>query len=142
MICNEGYTIERFIHGMEAVRQSNHPSLPSPPPILSSLPSSFPSPSSSLHTQLTNPPPSQFQTYNDVPTWRYKDLVPTLGATDPSTYTLRQIRTKSDVEALLQDEDFATARKLRFVELYMPKEDAPLPLKLTAEASAKNNAKQ
>ncbi len=31
---------------------------------------------------------------------------------------------------------------IQFVELYMDKYDAPAPLKITAEASAKNNAKQ
>ena len=30
----------------------------------------------------------------------------------------------------------------QLVELYMPKEDAPLALKLTAEAAARNNAKE
>lgn len=81
------------------------------------------------------------QTYNDVGAWKYKDLVPAFGANE-GTYQTYQIRTKDDVHKLLSDEDFASAEKLRFVELYMPKEDAPIALKSTAEASAKNNAKQ
>ena len=35
-----------------------------------------------------------------------------------------------------------SSNNLQFVELYMPKEDAPKALKLTAQASAENNAKQ
>ena len=30
---------------------------------------------------------------------------------------------------------------LQFVELYMPREDAPAPLKTTAEAAARTNSK-
>jgi pyruvate decarboxylase len=52
-----------------------------------------------------------------------------------------QVRTKAEVEALFADSSFAYSDQLRFVELYMPREDAPAALKMTAEASAKNNAK-
>jgi len=41
----------------------------------------------------------------------------------------------------LQDKDFAKGELLSWVVLHMPKDDALVPLKLTAEASAKNNAK-
>lgn len=50
--------------------------------------------------------------YNDVGTWRYVDLLPTLGAA-PGSYKTYQVKTRSDVEKLLADEDFATAEKLR-----------------------------
>ena len=98
VICNEGYTIERYIHGMDA-------------------------------------------SYNDVATWKYKDLVPAFGAKE-GEYKTYQVKTKKEVDALFQDEKFCAAPYLQFVELYMPKEDAPAALKLTAEASAKNNAKE
>lgn len=88
--------------------------------------------------------------YNDVVAWKYKDLVDVFtplassssssssSAAPPRTY---QIRTVPELEKLLtQDEDFASGKGLRFVELYMPREDAPASLKLTAEASAKRNA--
>ncbi|KAK4997205.1 hypothetical protein LTR28_014049 [Elasticomyces elasticus] len=98
VICNEGFTIERFIHGMDAA-------------------------------------------YNDIQPWNYKDLVPAFGA-KAGRYQTHQVRTKRQVEALFGDEGFNTARVLRFVEIYMPKEDAPVALRLVAEASARNNAKQ
>ena len=97
VICNDGYTIERYIHGMDA-------------------------------------------SYNDIQPWNYKDLVAAFGA-KPGRYKTFQIRTKEEVDSLFRDKTFASAPYLQFVELYMPKEDAPAALKSTAEASAKTNAR-
>ena len=69
VICNEGYTIERFIHGMDAV-------------------------------------------YNDVGTWRYKDLLAAFGAKE-GTYKTYQIKTMQEVQMLLNDKDFADSPHLR-----------------------------
>ncbi len=96
-ICNEGYTIERYIHGMDAA-------------------------------------------YNDIQTWNYKDLVPAFGA-KAGHYKTYQVKTKDEFEGLLHDEKFSSAPYLQFVELYMPKKDAPPALKNTAESAAKNNAR-
>ncbi|KAL9045493.1 MAG: hypothetical protein Q9214_001467 [Letrouitia sp. 1 TL-2023] len=98
VICNSGYTIERYIHGMDA-------------------------------------------TYNDIQQWRYKDLVPAFGGSDENSKTY-QVQTKQEAEDLFTNPDFAAAKVLQLVELYMPKEDAPKALKMTAEASARTNAKQ
>ncbi|KAL8755415.1 MAG: hypothetical protein Q9199_003668 [Rusavskia elegans] len=98
LINNEGYTIERYIHGFEA-------------------------------------------SYNDISQWKYTDLIPTFGGTPENSKTY-QVKTKQEAEDLFNDKEFAKAGKLQFVELFMPKEDAPKALKLTAEASARNNAKQ
>ncbi|KAL8852778.1 MAG: hypothetical protein Q9221_002408 [Calogaya cf. arnoldii] len=98
LINNEGYTIERYIHGFEAA-------------------------------------------YNDIQPWKYTDLIATFGGTPKNSQTY-QVKTKQEAEDLFNDKEFAKAGKLQFVEMFMPKEDAPKALKLTAEASAKNNAKQ
>jgi pyruvate decarboxylase len=98
VICNDGYTIERFIHGMDAV-------------------------------------------YNDIQPWNNKDLVKAFGAKDGTSRTY-QIKTKAEVNTLFEEKEFNSADVLQFVELYIPREDAPRALKLTAEASAKTNAKQ
>ncbi|KAL8954398.1 MAG: hypothetical protein Q9193_007264 [Seirophora villosa] len=79
--------------------------------------------------------------YNDISQWKYTDLIPTFGGTRENSKTYL-VKNKQEAEDLFTDETFAKAEKLQFVELYMPKEDAPKALKLTAEASAKNNAKQ
>ncbi|CAK7273918.1 hypothetical protein SEPCBS57363_005896 [Sporothrix epigloea] len=98
LICNDGFTIERFIHGMDA-------------------------------------------DYNDISNWKYKDLVDVFGGTSDRTAKY-QVKTVSELDTLLADEEFIAAKRLQFVELYMPREDAPKALVTTAEASAKVNAKQ
>ncbi|KAF4995663.1 pyruvate decarboxylase [Fusarium heterosporum] len=97
VICNDGFTIERFIHGMDAV-------------------------------------------YNDINNWKFKDLVSVFGG--EKTCKTFQIKTKSELNALMTDKEFNAAECLQFVELYMPREDAPRALIMTAEASARNNAKK
>ena len=98
VICNEGYTIERYIHGMDA-------------------------------------------TYNDIQEWKYKDLVNTFGG-DLSKQKTYQVKTKREAEDLFNNKSFAKAEHLQFVELYMPKKDAPKVLKMTAKVSAETNARQ
>lgn len=80
-------------------------------------------------------------TYNDIAEWHFKDLVDVFGGAKRNAKTY-QIKTKKEVNELLDDEEFIAAESLQFVELYIPKEDAPRALKLTAESSAKTNAKQ
>jgi pyruvate decarboxylase len=100
VICNDGYTIERYIHGWD-------------------------------------------DAYNDVQTWKYKDLPAVFGAKEGQS-KVYAVKTKDEIDALFNDKEFSDPenKKLRFVELYMDRDDAPLALKLTAEAAAKTNAKQ
>jgi pyruvate decarboxylase len=97
--------------------------------------------------------------YNDIQQWKYKDLVDVFGASPKDSKTF-QVKTKLEAENLLIDKDFASAPFLQvrrassthftladanhrqFVEIYMPKEDAPRALRLTTEASASLNARQ
>jgi pyruvate decarboxylase len=97
LIYNDGFTIERFIHGMEAE-------------------------------------------YNDITRWKYTELPGVIGGSDE---TVRKfiVKTKDELEKLLTDKEFNDAPGLQFVELWMPREDAPRALKITAEIAAKNNAK-
>lgn len=80
-------------------------------------------------------------TYNDIAPWKFNDLVNVFGgaAKGAKTYT---IKTKDEVHSLFKDAAFNKADQLQFVEIYIPKEDAPRALVLTAEASARTNAKQ
>lgn len=78
--------------------------------------------------------------YNDIAKWDFKDIPRVFGAKAGNSKSY-QIKTKTEVNNLLDDKGFSTASVLQFVELYIPKEDAPRALKLTAEASAKTNAK-
>lgn len=97
VICNDGFTIERFIHGMNAE-------------------------------------------YNDIVNWDYKGLVDIFGGSQRARKFA--VKTKDELNRLLTDGDFNKAETLQFVELYMKREDAPRALVMTAEASAKTNAKK
>jgi pyruvate decarboxylase len=79
--------------------------------------------------------------YNDIQEWHFKDLPAVFGAKEGTTKTY-QIKTKAEVNKLFADKEFNSADVLQLVELYIPKKDAPRALILTAEASAKTNAKQ
>jgi pyruvate decarboxylase len=78
--------------------------------------------------------------YNDIQFWQYRDVVTVFGATEKTARKF-QVRTKDELDKLLIDAEFNAAKTLQFVEVYMPKEDAPRALVTTAEASAKLNAK-
>jgi pyruvate decarboxylase len=97
LIYNEGFTIERFIHGMEAE-------------------------------------------YNDISRWNYTDVPAVFGASEKQAPKF-VVKTKDQLEKLLTDKDFNGAGGLQFVELWIPKDDAPRALKITAEIAAKNNAR-
>lgn len=77
--------------------------------------------------------------YNDIQQWHFKDLVKVFGAKE-GTYRTYQIKTKEEITKLFADEEFNSANVLQFVELYIPKKDAPRGLVLTAEAAAARNA--
>ena len=98
LINNSGYTIERWVHGMEA-------------------------------------------SYNDIPNWRYADVPKTFGSNDQTakSYT---VDTRAGLEKLLADPSFQAGKGMHFVEMCMPKEDAPATLKMVCAAAAKTNAKQ
>lgn len=78
--------------------------------------------------------------YNDIVRWRYTDVPTVFGGSDKQVGKF-VVKTKDELEKLLTDKAFNEADGLQFVELWMPKEDAPRALKITADIAAKNNAK-
>jgi pyruvate decarboxylase len=80
--------------------------------------------------------------YNDVQEWKYKDLPEVFGA-QPGTVLTYRVETKEQLEKLFGDDEFSSGetKKMRFVELVMPWDDAPAALKGVAEAAAANNSK-
>ncbi|KHO01095.1 Pyruvate decarboxylase/indolepyruvate decarboxylase [Metarhizium album ARSEF 1941] len=97
VICNEGFTIERFIHGMDAE-------------------------------------------YNDIAEWDHRGLVDAFGGQGKTQKF--SVKTKDELNELLLNPAFKVAKELQLVEVYMPKKDAPRALIMTAEASARTNAKR
>lgn len=74
LVENEGYTIERFIHGMEA-------------------------------------------DYNDIARWKYKEVPKVLGASE-SDVGIHDVRTKQELEALLQHREFAEATNIQVCGIF------------------------
>jgi len=98
VINNDGYSIERMIHGKEAG-------------------------------------------YNDIQPWKFTKILETFGAKE-GEYKNHVIKTRSEVDQLFkQGNEFSKANVIQLVELFMPKMDAPRGLIVTAEMTAKLNAK-
>lgn len=72
------------------------------------------------------------QPYNDVQQWKFKDLIAVFGA-DPEASATYQVKTREELEGLLANEKFSSAPYIQFVEVHMPKKDAPRALKLMTD---------
>ena len=79
--------------------------------------------------------------YNDIQTWKYKEAVSFFGAKEGEA-KIYQLKTKEETNQLFTNKDFNAADVLQFVELYIPRDDAPRALMLTTEAAAKTDARQ
>ncbi|KAI9680813.1 MAG: Pyruvate decarboxylase 1 [Caeruleum heppii] len=80
--------------------------------------------------------------YNDIAAWRHGQLLEVFGGKLPEEGRYYAVHTKDELEALLGEGEFNEAGKIQIVELFIPMEDAPRALKLTAESSARTNAKE
>lgn len=80
--------------------------------------------------------------YNDIQMYDHQLLLPFLAGKQCSTpYESIAVHTPEELNKLLDDTEFNKPNKLRLVEVYMPRGDAPPGLvkqaKLTAEANAR-----
>ncbi|WWD00611.1 hypothetical protein V866_007546 [Kwoniella sp. B9012] len=78
--------------------------------------------------------------YNDIQLYDHQLLLPFLaGKSCPTPYQSYAVKTPSELNELLESEEFNRPDKLRLIEVYMPRGDAPQGLvsqaKLTAEAN-------
>ena len=74
-------------------------------------------------------------TYNDIASWKFKDLLTVFGASEKQAKTF-QASTKDELDSLLNNPGFIAAECLQLVELYMDRDDIPRGLKLTSEATS------
>ena len=70
--------------------------------------------------------------------WKYTHLLETFNA-DPKNSKSYQVRTRTELDSLLQDKEFSSAKRIQLVEVFMPKHDAPRALEVTAQATGKLN---
>ncbi|KAG5727919.1 putative pyruvate decarboxylase C13A11.06 [Termitomyces sp. T112] len=78
--------------------------------------------------------------YNDISNWNWTSLSKVFGDPDEKISNSYTVRTKAELSDLLDNTTFAHADKMQVVEVIMEKLDAPIALRLQAEASGKANA--
>ncbi len=113
---NSGYTIERYLHGMD--RKYNDIS-------------NWYVPQRSIHSSLSDA--------NELVCRKWTQLLETFGGEEGKTAKSYRVTTKQELSSLLDDETFAKAEVIQLVELVMPQKDAPRALKVQAELSGKTN---
>lgn len=62
--------------------------------------------------------------YNDINGWDYTGLVDVMGGSKTSGKHI--IKTNAELDKLLKDSAFNSVEKLQFIEVYMPRENAPI----------------
>jgi len=78
--------------------------------------------------------------FNDVHNWNWTQLLSTFGDLDGSLSKSYTVKTKQDVNDLLDNPTFAKADKIQLVEVCLDPLDAPRALVVQAEMTAKGNA--
>ncbi|KAG2153026.1 thiamine diphosphate-binding protein [Suillus bovinus] len=80
--------------------------------------------------------------YNDIVDWKWASLLNTLGDIEGKLSTSYTVHSKSELNKLLDDEEFASAQKIQLVEVIMDKYDTPRALQASAALTAKIAAGQ
>ena len=71
--------------------------------------------------------------------WRYTDVPLAFGGSEKTVKTYI-VNTETELEALLADNTFQAGKGVQFVDMRMPKEDAPLTLRMLCTSAARSNA--
>lgn len=82
----------------------------------------------------------EIRKFNDIHNWNWTQLLSTFGDLDGSLSKSYTVKTKQDVNDLLDNPMFAKADKIQLVEVCMEALDAPRALAVQAEMTAKGNA--
>lgn len=75
--------------------------------------------------------------YNDIVDWKWTSLLTTLGDLEGKMSKSYTVRSKSELNKLLDDQEFASAQKIQLVEVIMDKYDTPRALQASADLTAK-----
>lgn len=75
--------------------------------------------------------------YNDIADWKWTSLLTTLGDMEGKMSKSYMVRSKSELNKLLDDDEFANAGKIQLVEVIMDKYDTPRALQAAADLTAK-----
>ncbi|KAF9454735.1 pyruvate decarboxylase THI3 [Macrolepiota fuliginosa MF-IS2] len=77
--------------------------------------------------------------YNNVDNWKWTSLLDTFGGNMEQPYESYSVKTRAELDTLLDQSSFAAANKIQLVEVIMPALDAPLALERQAEMTGKGN---
>jgi pyruvate decarboxylase len=113
---NSGYTIERYLHGKTRYEL-----------LVTSI---------RVCCRLTH---SFDRKYNDIVNWKWTGLLSVLGDLDGTKSKSYTVNTRDELNALLENEEFARTEKIQLVEIMMPMHDAPRALQVQAEMSGQTN---
>jgi pyruvate decarboxylase len=80
--------------------------------------------------------------YNDIADWKWTSLLNALGDMDGKKSKSYTVRNKSELNKLLDDDEFANAGRIQLVEVIMDKYDTPRALQAAADLTAKMAAGQ
>jgi pyruvate decarboxylase len=72
---------------------------------------------------------------------KWTSLLTTLGDLDGTLSKSYTVRDKTELDKLLDDAEFSSAKKIQLVEVVMGKYDTPRALKMAAELSTKHAEK-
>jgi pyruvate decarboxylase len=76
--------------------------------------------------------------YNDIQPWRYTLAPEFFGAKAGKTKTFT-VSNIGELTSLIEDSEFQTGKGLQFVEVKMPWDSAPEPLKIIVDGAKKRN---
>lgn len=111
---NQGYTIERLIHGKHRWALNRHRHCVSWLILFISR-------------------------YNDIANWAWTSLLTSLNTNESITTLSYRVSTKEEMMDLLKDEGFNQTKVMQLVEIVMEPLDAPRALEVQAELSGKAN---
>lgn len=63
--------------------------------------------------------------YNDIANWDYTMMLPLFAGRTGLKHETHSVKTQGDLQALLDDPEFAKADRIRVIEVFVPKGDAP-----------------
>jgi len=85
-------------------------------------------------------PTSNHRKYNDVSNWKWTSILDTFGGDLQGQHRSYSVRTRSELDQLLEQPAFRAADKMQLVEIAMRAEDAPQALERQAELTGKGNS--
>jgi pyruvate decarboxylase len=66
--------------------------------------------------------------YNDIANWDYTMLLPLFAGRTSAKHETHSVRTQGELQALLDDPAFAVPDRIRLIEVFVPRGDAPVVL--------------